>query len=141
MGRRLHRWGILLLVLTLVSGQTAGLQLVAWTGMLIARTQDQGWAVALRTTFDGNHPCCLCKVVKVLDAADSDATPGPEVPKPDKPGATKTAKPIDLHAPPSATPAAAAVGEPLVWGREAQRLLPQHRPQPEPPPPCRDAAG
>ena len=41
----------------------AVLQTVAWTGMLVARSQRAGVEEAMRTTFDGQHPCKLCVVV------------------------------------------------------------------------------
>jgi hypothetical protein len=40
------------------------LQTVAWTGMLVARSQKAGVEEAVRTTFDGQHPCRLCEAVK-----------------------------------------------------------------------------
>ena len=41
----------------------AMLQSVAWTVMVVERTQSSGLSVALQTTFDGKHPCPLCQVV------------------------------------------------------------------------------
>jgi len=40
------------------------LQTTAWTGMLVARSQEAGVMNAVETTFDGLHPCSLCKVIK-----------------------------------------------------------------------------
>lgn len=40
------------------------LQSVAWTSMLVERTQATTFRVALQTTFDGQHPCKLCQVVR-----------------------------------------------------------------------------
>jgi hypothetical protein len=39
------------------------LQSVAWTAMVIGRTQTNSFTVALKTTFDGKHPCRICNVV------------------------------------------------------------------------------
>lgn len=39
------------------------LQLTAWTGMLVARTQQSDMAEAVKTTFDGEHPCGLCTAI------------------------------------------------------------------------------
>ena len=39
------------------------LQSVAWTVMVLDRSAEMGWVQALETTFDGQHPCALCKVV------------------------------------------------------------------------------
>ena len=41
----------------------AVLQSVAWTTMLIERTQSDSLVSALKTTFDGQHPCKICQVV------------------------------------------------------------------------------
>lgn len=40
------------------------LQTVAWTGMLITYARDGSLQEAVAKTFDGRHPCALCKVVK-----------------------------------------------------------------------------
>jgi hypothetical protein len=62
----------------------AVLQCVAWTTMLVERVQTQTFATALRTTFDGQHPCELCLVVRQAKAAaDSDAVPSARVAKPE----------------------------------------------------------
>lgn len=47
-----------------------GLQTVAWTTMLIERTQDASFTVALKTTFDGQHPCKICQAVREGQAAE-----------------------------------------------------------------------
>ena len=46
------------------------LQSVAWTAMLIERTRDTSFAVAVQTTFDGQHPCKLCQVVEAGKSAE-----------------------------------------------------------------------
>jgi hypothetical protein len=40
------------------------LQTVAWTGMLISYSRNGTFLEAVTKTFDGQHPCSLCKVVK-----------------------------------------------------------------------------
>lgn len=40
------------------------LQSVAWTGMIIVYSQTAPLPEALVKTFDGQHPCQLCKVVQ-----------------------------------------------------------------------------
>lgn len=54
---------VLLLVLTL-GLHWALLQTVAWTGMIIAYSQDNSLREAVSMTFDGQHPCCMCKAIK-----------------------------------------------------------------------------
>ena len=39
------------------------LQVVAWTGMVISYSQEAPLAEAVVKTFDGNHPCSLCKEI------------------------------------------------------------------------------
>lgn len=41
----------------------AALQTVAWTGMFIGFAQKAPLAEAVKKTFDGEHPCALCKLV------------------------------------------------------------------------------
>lgn len=40
------------------------LQTVAWTGMLINYSRDASFREAISRTFDGQHPCPLCKAIK-----------------------------------------------------------------------------
>jgi hypothetical protein len=39
------------------------LQTAAWTGMLVTRAQASTVAEAVKTTFDGDHPCGLCMAI------------------------------------------------------------------------------
>jgi len=39
------------------------LQVVAWTGMLITYSHDRPVTEAVSDTFDGQHPCKLCKQI------------------------------------------------------------------------------
>ncbi len=39
------------------------LQPVAWVGMIVSYSQDAPLAEALAKTFDGKHPCFLCKQI------------------------------------------------------------------------------
>lgn len=54
---------VALLVLSLGLHWTL-LQTIAWTGMLISYSQDGSLTEAVTKTFDGKHPCCLCKTIK-----------------------------------------------------------------------------
>lgn len=59
----LSKW-LVVLTLTLSLGvHWALLQSVAWVGMVVNYSQDATLAEALVKTFDGKHPCKLCKVV------------------------------------------------------------------------------
>lgn len=46
------------------------LQSVAWVGMIVTYSQDAPLTEAISMTFDGAHPCKLCKVVKEGKAAE-----------------------------------------------------------------------
>jgi len=48
----------------------ATLQAFAWTAMIVERSQTGSLSEAIRTTFDGRHPCKLCKVVRTGQAAE-----------------------------------------------------------------------
>jgi hypothetical protein len=40
------------------------LQVVAWAGMLVKYSQNRTLAEAAAMTFDGEHPCPMCKAIK-----------------------------------------------------------------------------
>lgn len=56
----------LLIVTWLVSmgGHLAMLQAVAWSNMLVDFTAKGSFSEAVNKTFDGQHPCAMCKAVK-----------------------------------------------------------------------------
>ncbi len=59
--RKASRLVVILALLASIGGHWALLQSVAWTRMLIERTQAESFATAVQTTLDGAHPCGLCK--------------------------------------------------------------------------------
>jgi hypothetical protein len=69
MGKFTQAVAVILLSLSLGLHWTA-LQSVAWTSMLLQRIQAAPFMEALRTTFDGEHPCQLCLVVREGKAAE-----------------------------------------------------------------------
>jgi hypothetical protein len=51
------------------------LQFVAWTTMLGNNLENHSFTEAFTQTFDGQHPCCLCKVIAAGEKSEkSDAT-------------------------------------------------------------------
>jgi hypothetical protein len=40
------------------------LQIVAWAGMITKYSQQRSLAEAVKMTFDGEHPCRMCKAIK-----------------------------------------------------------------------------
>jgi hypothetical protein len=62
----LARFSKFLVVVALVATtglHWAVLQSVAWTTMLASNLRTQSLAEAVTHTFDGRHPCCLCKTI------------------------------------------------------------------------------
>jgi hypothetical protein len=51
------------------------LQTAAWTGMLVNRSQETTVSEAVRTTFDGEHPCALCQAVEEGQQKEKDNEP------------------------------------------------------------------
>lgn len=49
------------------------LQSVAWVGMMVNYSQDAPLTEALLKTFDGKHPCCLCKAIAAAKKAEKKA--------------------------------------------------------------------
>jgi len=60
------------LCLTLGLHWTA-LQSAAWAGMVVKHCRSGTFAEALVKTFDGKHPCALCKVVRASKGAEKKA--------------------------------------------------------------------
>jgi len=93
------RWPAMLamfLALALAGGPGGGLQVVAWGGMLASRLASRPAAEALRSTFDGSEPCCLCKASQALRESPGPAVScAPQDPLPSL---------IVTHAPPMAEP-------------------------------------
>ena len=64
MPRSLIKAGQLLLILALFAtcgGHWVVLQSVAWTNMLVTYSRVEPVTQAIEKTFDGRHPCVLCK--------------------------------------------------------------------------------
>jgi hypothetical protein len=53
------------------------LQSVAWVGMVVNYSQSDGVEQALEKTFDGKHPCALCKVVAEGKKSEKKPEAGP----------------------------------------------------------------
>lgn len=60
----LARWMVVAVLCISLGLQWALLQGIAWTGMLISFSRDGSLIEAVAKTFDGEHPCPLCKVVE-----------------------------------------------------------------------------
>lgn len=70
-------------VLLASGGHWLLLQSVAWGGMLIAHSKTTSLSEAISRTFDGKHPCKLCKVVQAGRERETDRQtilPSPRIP-------------------------------------------------------------
>ena len=61
---------MVLALVIVTGGHWALLQSAAWVGMAVNYAQSEPVSVALEKTFDGKHPCNLCKLVKKGKAAE-----------------------------------------------------------------------
>ena len=64
MFKRLSKWLVVVLFVLATGGHWALLQSVAWVTMAARYSQDSVLAEVLEKTFDGHHPCELCKLVQ-----------------------------------------------------------------------------
>ena len=69
--RWLQRFCRVLLLLAVIHASGLGLnvtQALAWSGMLVNYSQQFGWEEGSKRTFDGQHPCPLCKAVAAAES-------------------------------------------------------------------------
>jgi hypothetical protein len=71
--RSLQQWLVVALLTLAIGGHWAVLQSVAWTTMLAGNLRTSSLAVAVERTFDGQHPCKLCKVVSAGKKSEKQA--------------------------------------------------------------------
>lgn len=71
-------WAVCLLSLSL-GLHWAVLQTAAWAGMFLERVQTESVSAAIEKTFDGEHPCRVCLLVREGRRAQTtdDSAPGP----------------------------------------------------------------
>ena len=63
MKRCLHSLLCILTALQLTGGHWGLLQLAAWADMIQSYTEQRGLIVGIAETFDGDHPCAMCKQI------------------------------------------------------------------------------
>jgi hypothetical protein len=61
--KRLGKNFLILALVTMLGAHWTLLQTVAWTTMFADNLQSNSFQVAAEKTFDGKHPCCLCKAI------------------------------------------------------------------------------
>jgi len=63
---------VTVLVLVLSLGlHWAFLQSVAWVSMIVTYSHEASFTEAVSKTFDGKHPCCMCKAIKKARAEEN----------------------------------------------------------------------
>ena len=71
---RLLQWTAALLLSVTLGLHWTVLQSVAWTSMVVERSQHESLVSAVKATFDGNHPCEICLLVKAGRSAEQRST-------------------------------------------------------------------
>jgi hypothetical protein len=62
--RALQKWPVVLALMVSIATPWTLLQSAAWFGMLISYSRVASLSKAIEMTFDGEHPCQLCKYVR-----------------------------------------------------------------------------
>ena len=70
MFKRLSKWLVVVPLVLATGGHWALLQSVAWVSMAARYSQDSMLKEALVKTFDGQHPCGICKFVQEGKSAE-----------------------------------------------------------------------
>jgi hypothetical protein len=60
---RCGKWLVIFALVASTGAHWAALQTVAWSTMLANNLCSQSMTEAVTHTFDGRHPCCLCKAI------------------------------------------------------------------------------
>ncbi len=80
----MKRLVFILIALALICGaklHLPALQVVAWTGMVVTYAQAVPLSEAIEMTFDGDHPCPLCNVIRKAQTSDQHEMTAPTAPE------------------------------------------------------------
>jgi hypothetical protein len=72
---------MILAVLSATGTHWLALQSVAWTAMLAENLHSTSWQQAVERTFDGKHPCCLCKQIAAAKKSEKKSDAQVEIKK------------------------------------------------------------
>ncbi len=61
---RISKWLVVAALALTLGLHWAALQSAAWVGMAVTFVQQDSLGIALNKTFDGQHPCQICKFVE-----------------------------------------------------------------------------
>jgi len=67
-------------LLLLLQGPAMLVQEVAWTSMLVKYSRDKGLSRGVVETFDGKHPCPLCRKAQEIRKKEQQKSPDTPVP-------------------------------------------------------------
>jgi hypothetical protein len=70
--RKAGQWVVVAMLSLALGLHWTLLQSVAWIGMLASYSSQASWSEAVRMTFDGQHPCSLCKQVAAGKKSERD---------------------------------------------------------------------
>ena len=73
--RRFSHWLVVCALVFSIGAHWALLQSVAWIGMAVSYAHNSTLSEALVKTFDGQHPCKLCKAVEEGKKSERKQTP------------------------------------------------------------------
>jgi hypothetical protein len=79
--KRLAHALTILTLMTAIGGHWAVLQSVAWTSMLAQNLRSNSLSQAVQRTFDGEHPCVICKSIAQAKQSEKRAEFTPELQK------------------------------------------------------------
>jgi hypothetical protein len=73
------RWIMVLGLMVSIGLHTVVIQSAAWAGMLVSYSLEKGSvAQAVSETFDGAHPCPLCKLAQTTEGTPADEKQAPK---------------------------------------------------------------
>ncbi len=87
---------VVIALVAVTGGHWALLQTVAWTNMLATNLRSSSFEAAFSKTFDGQHPCGLCKVISSGKQSEKKT----ELPAPLKQLEFVSARPVYVFTPP-----------------------------------------
>ena len=112
---RVSRWLMAALLAASIGGHWMLLQSVAWVEMVVSYSEQVPLSQALAQTFDGEHPCPLCKVIAAAKKHEQHPLFSLRIQKLEFPPLTDPFKLISPRTvPPSPTPPASAAS----WSRK-----------------------
>jgi hypothetical protein len=78
---RFSKFLVVVALVTTTGLHWAVLQSVAWTTMLANNLRTQSLTEAVTRTFDGKHPCCLCKTIAAAQKSGKKTEFALQIPK------------------------------------------------------------